>query len=108
MLRSFTVSFEKVLKSCLLIFMALPVLIDTLCTVAGLKAPAMLVYDMATKVFGIELFPHHNIADLNSSITFIILLSQEKPLRRKKINTHTHTHTHTHECIKKFVFLLYS
>ena len=81
MLRSFTVSLEKVLKSCLLIFAALPGLIDTLRTVASLKVPAMLVYDMATKVFGIELFPHHNIADLNCGITFIVLFSQEKPLR---------------------------
>ena len=56
----------------------------------------MTVYDVATKVLDTELFPPHNIADLISGITFIVLLSQEKPLRWKEINTHTHTHTHTH------------
>ena len=30
-----------------------------------------------------------------SSITFIVLFSQEKPLRWKEINTYTHTHAHT-------------
>ena len=41
----------------------------------------MIVYDAATKVLGKEEFPQHNIADLNSGITFIVLFSQEKPLR---------------------------
>ena len=41
----------------------------------------MIVYDVATKVLDTETFPHHTIADLNSGITFIVLLSQEKPLR---------------------------
>ena len=41
----------------------------------------MIVYDVATKVLGTELFPQHNHADLNSGITFIVLLSKEKPLR---------------------------
>ena len=76
--------------------MALPGLIDTLCTVANLKVPAMIVYDVATKVLGIEEFPQHNIAELSSGTTFIVLLSQEKPLWWKEINTHTHTHTHIH------------
>ena len=50
MLRAFTVGFEKVLKSCLLLPTALPGLIDTLWTVASLKVPAMIVYDVVTKV----------------------------------------------------------
>ena len=41
----------------------------------------MIVYDVATKVH----------AGLVSGITFIVLFSQEKPLRWKQINTHTHT-----------------
>ena len=41
----------------------------------------MIVYDVATKVLGTELFPQHSIADLNSGITFIVLFSQEKPLQ---------------------------
>ena len=90
MLRAFTVGFQKVLKSCLLLLVVLPGLIDTLCTVASLKVPAMIIYDVATKVLGTEVFPQHNIADLNSGITFIVLLSQEKSLRWKEINTHIH------------------
>ena len=45
----------------------------------------MTVYDVATKVLDTELFPQLNIAGLISGITFIVLLSQEKPLRWKKI-----------------------
>ena len=56
----------------------------------------MIVYDVATKVLDTKSFPQHNIAGLISGITFIVLFSQEKPLRWKEINTHTHTHTHTH------------
>ena len=58
------------------------------CTVASLKVPALIVYDVATKILNIEFFPQHNIADLNSGITFIVLFSQEKPLGSKEINTH--------------------
>ena len=50
--------------------------------------PAMTVYDVATKVLDKELFPQHNIAGLISTITFIVLFSQEKPLQWKEINTH--------------------
>ena len=49
--------FEKVIKSCLLLLAALPALIDLFCTVASLKVPAMIVYDVATKVLDTELFP---------------------------------------------------
>ena len=52
MLRAFTVGFEKALKSCLLLLTALPGLIDTLCTVASLNVPPVIVYDVATKVIG--------------------------------------------------------
>ena len=53
----------------------------------------MIVFDAETKVLDIEIFPWHNIAELNSNFTFIVLPSQEKPLQRKGKNTHTHTHT---------------
>ena len=71
--------------------MALPGLIDTLCTVASLKVPAMIVYDVATKILGTEVFPQHDIGYLNSGITFV-LFSQGKPVRWKEINTHTYHH----------------
>ena len=41
----------------------------------------MIAYDVATKVLDTEIFPQHTIADLISGITFIVLSSQEKPLR---------------------------
>ena len=41
----------------------------------------MIVYAVATKVLDTEIFPQGNIAGLISGITFIVLLSQEKPLR---------------------------
>ena len=81
MLCTFIVGFEKVLKSCLLLLVALPGLIDTLCTVASLKISTVIVHDVATKVLGTEEFPQHNIVELNSGPTCIVLLSQEKPLQ---------------------------
>ena len=41
----------------------------------------MIVYDVVTKILDTEIFLPYNIAELNSSITFIVLFSQEKPLR---------------------------
>ena len=49
----------------------------------------MIVYYVATKVLGTEKFAQHNIADLISGITFIVLFSQEKPLLWKEINIET-------------------
>ena len=71
--------------------MALSGLTDTLCKVTSLKVPAMTVYDVATKVLGTEEFLQHNMAELNSGTAFIVLFSQEKPLRWKGINTLTHS-----------------
>ena len=91
MLRAFTIGFQKVYKSCLLLLMALSALMDTLlhcCQFEGsyydclcLKVPTMIVYDVTTKVLEIKKFPQHTIAELNSAIIFIVLFSQEKPLR---------------------------
>ena len=41
----------------------------------------MIVCDKAAEVLGTELFPQHNITDLNSGITFVVLFSLEKLLR---------------------------
>ena len=60
------------LKSCLLLLVALPSLIDTL---AQLKVPAMIVYDTAKKVLDTESFPQHNIAGLIFRIMLIVLFS---------------------------------
>ena len=66
-----------------------------------MKVPAVIVYDVTTKVLDTESFPQHNIAGL---ITFIVLFSQEKPLRWNEINTHTQTHTHTHTHTRIYVY----
>ena len=42
--------------------------------------PTMIVYDVAAKDLDTEIFPQHDIAELISGITFIVLFSQEKPL----------------------------
>ena len=44
----------------------------------------MIIYDVATKVLDIELFPQHTIADLNSGITFIVYFSQVKSYGERK------------------------
>ena len=49
----------------------------------------MIIYDAVTKMLDTEIFPQHNIADLSSGITFIVLFNREKPLRWQEINTHT-------------------
>ena len=41
----------------------------------------MIVYDVAIKFLDIEIFPEHTIAELIPGIMFIVLFSQEKPLR---------------------------
>ena len=74
MLGAFTVGFQKVYKSYLLLLVALPGLIDTLLH--------------SCNVLNTEIFPQHTIADLISRITFIVLFSQEKPLWLKEVNTH--------------------
>ena len=62
----------------------------------------MIAYDVATKLLDTESFSQRNFAGLISGITFIVLLSQEKPLRWKEIHTRArararaHTHTHNH------------
>ena len=66
-------------------------------TEARLKVFSMIVFDREIKVLDTEIFPQHNIADLNSGIT-LVLFSQERPLWWKGINTHTHTHTRTRAC----------
>ena len=46
---------------------------------------------METKVIDTEIFTHHAMADLNSGFMFIVLFSQEKPLRWNEINTYIET-----------------
>ena len=61
--------------SCLLVLVALPGLTDSFYTLASLKVPAMIAYDVGTKFLDREIFPLHTIADLISGTTFIVLFS---------------------------------
>ena len=61
----------------------------------------MIVYDLATKELDTESFPQHTIADLNYGSTFIVLFSQENPLRWKEINTHTEESSNETERLPK-------
>ena len=60
------------------------------CTVANLKVPAMIIYEVETKVLDTEIFPQHNIAGMISGSTFTVVQSREN-FTVEKINTHTHT-----------------
>ena len=60
--------------------MALPGLIDILAQLLA-RSYYKIVYDVVTKVRDTEIFPQHNIASPISCIIFIVLFSQEKPLR---------------------------
>ena len=84
MFSAFPVSFQKVHKSCLLLLVALLGSIDTLCKVVGLKVPAMIVYDVATKVLDTELFPQHTIADVNSGIYCFVQSGEAFTLKENK------------------------
>ena len=65
----------------LLLLVALPGLINTFCPAYSFDVPAMIVYDVWTKALDTEIFSQLNITGLISGITFIVLFSQEKPLR---------------------------
>ena len=73
--------------------MALPGLIDTVCTVAILKVPAMIVYDVATKLLDTEICPQHNISNLISGKTVIYCFVQSGEAFTVKGSKHTRTHT---------------
>ena len=62
------------------------------CTVASSKVPAIIVYDLATKVIDTEIFPQHNIAGLISGIAFIVFVQSGEAFTVAG-NKHTHTNT---------------
>ena len=78
--------FWKIYKSCVLLLVALPDLIDTLAQLpASLKVPAMIVYDVATKVLDTEIFLHHTIVDLN--LWYYIYCFAQSEAFTVKVNT---------------------
>ena len=58
-------------------------------TVISLKVLSLIIFEVETKILATEIFPQHTIAGLDTDITFIVLIGQEKPSRWKEINTHT-------------------
>ena len=60
--------------------MTSPGLIDTLLHSCQFGGSFKDFYDVKTKLLDTEIFPHHTLADLNSSTAFIVLFSQQKPL----------------------------
>ena len=64
-----------------------------LCTIASLKVPAIVAFDVVTMVLDTEKFPLHTIAELNSSITFICSVRRSFTVEENK---HKHTHARTH------------
>ena len=65
-------------KSCLLLLAPQAGLI---CTVGSLKVPAVIGYDVATKVLDTNILSAQHRWHMISGITFIVLFSQEKLLR---------------------------
>ena len=99
MLPAFLVGFRKFIRVVYCFSWLCPAWLTLFCTVTSLKGPAMIAYDVETKVLDTEIFPQQSLT-WTSAITFIVFFSQEKPLRWKEINTPTHTrartHTHAH------------
>ena len=80
----FTVAFEKSYDSCHLHLVAF----------ASLKVISMNVFDTGMKILDTELFPQHNIANLNSGNMHCFV--QLQAAFTMKENKHTHAHTQTH------------
>ena len=78
--------FLESFKSCLLLLVALPGLTDTLAQLLAWMSLLWLSMTWQRRYLTQKVLD--NIAGLISGIKFIILFSQEKPLRWKEINTH--------------------
>ena len=91
--------FLESFKSCLLLPMALPSLIDTLVQLLAWRSMLWLSMTMcvAAKVLDTEWFPQHAQHGLLawSLALHLFCFSQEKPAFMVKGNTRTQTHTHT-------------
>ena len=97
MLPAFLINLRKFIRVAFYFSWLCPVWLTLFYTVISLRGPAMIVYDVKTKVLDTEIFPQHTIANLNLwHYIYCFFFSQEKPLRWKEINTHLYTHTHTH------------
>ena len=102
--------FLESFKSCLLLPVALPSLIDTLVQLLAWRSMLWLSMTMcvAAKVLDTEWFPQHAQHGLLvwSLALHLFCFSQEKPAFMVKGNTRTQTHTHT-QCRSNFALQLY-
>ena len=74
-----------------------PVWLTLFCTTASLKVPAVIAYDVVTKVLDSEIFPQHTIADLKLwHYIYCFVQSGEAFTVKENAHTHKHTHTNTH------------
>ena len=74
MLCALVLVFRKFVRVLFYLLWLYPVWLKLLSTVVDLKVPAMIAYDVMTKVLDIEKFPQHITAILKSVITFIVLI----------------------------------
>ena len=101
MLCTFTVGFQKIYKSCILLFVALPGLIDTLfhsCQLEGPCSDCLRCGDKGSQYKTISSACHCCLT-LELHLLFFSL-RRSLYNERKHTQTHTHTYTHTHEIIK--------
>ena len=84
--------FLESFKNCLLLLVAYPGLIDTLAQLLAWRSLLWLLVTWRQKLVDPESFSQRYITSLIFSITFVVLLIQEKE-NTVKGNKHTHTHT---------------
>ena len=88
--------FLKSYKSCLLLLVALPSLIDTLPQLLPWRSLLWLSMTWRWRYLTQNNFLSTTSLAWSLALQLLFCFSQEKLLQWKKINTHTHAHTHTH------------
>ena len=86
-------------KSCLLLLVDLPGLIDTLEQLLAWRSPLWLSMTWRWRYLTQTDFLNTTSLAWSLALHLLFCFSQEKPLRWKEIHTNTHTHTHTHTLV---------
>ena len=84
------------IKSCLVLLVTLPRLIDTLAQLLAWSSLLWLSMMWRRRYLTQSNFLSTTSLAWSLALHLLFCFSQEKPLRWKEIHTHTHTHTHTH------------
>ena len=82
-------------KSCLLLLVALPSLIDTLTQLLAWRALLWLSMTWRQRYLAQSIFLSATSLAWSLILHWLFCFSQEKPLRWEEIHTHTHRHTRT-------------